>query len=271
MIERPTVVWELTRACELDCVHCPNGDDHVRSVNELTTFDAYKLVDQVVKLEPRRFIISGGDPLTRDDVFQLVDYARRRGLLSSIALAPTTRVNAEAIARLRRNGLSRIIVSLDDVVASRHDELRGVPGSYRRTRIAIDMAQAAGIDVEVSTLVRSGRIELLPDLFELVEGVGAVAWNLYLPVTLRSDSGSELSLTDAEVALVESLAVALRARSGMEVRIVTPPSASRDEVVFITAEGFVRRSEFFPINAGDLRRESLPAIYRRSEYLRAQG
>src|SRR5436190_2036076 len=82
----PIVMWELTRSCHLQCMHCTAGAQSRRSPLELTTYEAYKTSDQVVPLAPRELIITGGGPLERADVFQLTDYARRRGIRPAMTL-----------------------------------------------------------------------------------------------------------------------------------------------------------------------------------------
>lgn len=254
MRQQTTVIWELTRACELNCRHCPHPTKRVRGPHELTTYEAYNLVNQVVELAPKRFIISGGDPLTRDDVYQLVDHARRRGLKPSVALSPTANATTEAIARLRRNGLSRIIVSLEAPAAERHDVSCGVPGSYMRTLHIIGTALISGIDVEVNTLVTRDNLPILDAIYERVERLGVVAWNLYLPVP---QAGVE-SLSAGEVSQVQTIIERLRIHGLTDIRLMDPAVPT----VFITSEGYVRDGEFVRGNIGDLRRKSLAQICR---------
>ncbi len=252
----PTVIWQLTRACELQCRHCPHPEDRSRSPRELSTYEAYCLVNQVVQLAPQRFIISGGDPLTRDDVYQLVDHARRRGLKPAITLSPTANATADAIARLRRNGLSRIIVSLEGASADSHDAPCGVPGSYRRTLHIIGTALTSGIDVEVNTLVTSDNLPILDAMYDRIERMGVVAWNLYLPVP--HPGGGLPPLSDTETSQVSALAERLRGHGLTEIRLMDPSAPT----VFITSEGYVRNGEFQSAGSGDLRRNSLAAICR---------
>lgn len=252
MKQQPTVVWELTRACELQCRHCPHPLDRSRSPRELTTYEAYCLVNQVAKLSPKRFVISGGDPLARGDVYQLVDHARRRGLSPALTLSPTANATTEAIARLRRNGLARIIVSLEGASADSHDTSCGVPGSYRKTLHIIDTALCSGIDVEVNTLVSRYNITTLDAIYDRIERLGAVAWNIYFPVPNRSIG----ALSDDEVSYVNAIAESLRLRGLTEIRVIDPAVRT----VFITSEGQVRNGEFVTTNSGDLRRESLASI-----------
>jgi MoaA/NifB/PqqE/SkfB family radical SAM enzyme len=250
----PTVIWQLTRACELHCRHCPHPEDRSRSPRELSTYEAYCLVNQVVQLAPQRFVISGGDPLTRDDVYQLVDYARRRGLRPAITLSPTANATADAIARLRRNGLSRIIVSLEGPSADSHDASCRVPGSYRRTLHIIGTALTSGIDVEVNTLVTRDNLPILDAMYDRIERLGVVAWNLYLPVR---HTGVE-PLSTADVSLVRAVVERLRGHGLTEIRLMDPAVST----VFITSEGYVRNGEFVSANSGDLRRTSLTQICR---------
>jgi MoaA/NifB/PqqE/SkfB family radical SAM enzyme len=254
MKQQPTVIWELTRACELQCLHCPHPSDRSRSPRELTTFEAYCLVNQIVQLSPKRFVMSGGDPLARGDVYQLVDHARRRGLNPVLTISPTANATTDAITRLRRNGLSRIIVPLEGASADSHDASRGIPGSYRRTLHIIGTALCSGIDVEVNTLVTRENLGILDAIYDRIERLGVVAWNVYLPVP----HAGVRPLNEAEISQVSAIAERLRVRGLTEIRIMDPGVST----VFITSEGQVRNGEFVTTNSGDLRRDSLTQICR---------
>ena len=121
----PTVMWELTRACDLHCRNCTIGATEFRSANELSTYEAYKTIDQIAALAPREFILTGGDPLERDDAGQIVNYALRRGLDPAFVASPTSQLTATAIEGLVRNGLTRIIFSIDGATAEVHEDVRG--------------------------------------------------------------------------------------------------------------------------------------------------
>jgi MoaA/NifB/PqqE/SkfB family radical SAM enzyme len=264
MTDRPTVVWQLTRACDAGCALCPQEEPAAKPA-ELTTFEAYRLVDQIVKLSPSRFVISGGDPLLRDDVYQLVDYARRRGLQSAVVLTPSATVTSEAISRLRRNGLSRVVVGLDDMVATRHDAMQHLSGAYRAALKRIEAAHASGIDVEVNTIVTTANVDRLVEIHDPLERLGVVAWNLYVFVPVRGHSTDAVLNAEQEQRLAATVAE-LRKRSNMEIRVIDPLA----EVVFITADGIVRRHELLPLDEGDVRRESLASIYNRGSHTRTQ-
>ena len=106
-----SVVWQLTRECDLGCKDCATTKVHAQTL-ELTTFEAYKTIDQIAAAKPKRFVISGGDPLARKDIFEIVEYARRRGLEPAVNVSPTRRLTAASINQLFRNGLRRLIFTL---------------------------------------------------------------------------------------------------------------------------------------------------------------
>ena len=139
----PTVMWELTRICDLHCRNCTIGATENRGANELSTYEAYKTIDQIAALEPRELIITGGDPLERDDVIQILNYARRRGLDPALVVSPTSQLTAVAIERLERNGLTRIIFSIDGPSPKVHQAVRGA-GTFAATLRAIRIAEMVG-------------------------------------------------------------------------------------------------------------------------------
>ena len=100
----PVVVWEVTRACGLHCQHCPMGAEPQRRPLELSTYEGYKTIDQIATLEPARFVISGGDPLEREDIFQFIEYAKRRGIEPVVALSPTSELTQQAMTSIARKG-----------------------------------------------------------------------------------------------------------------------------------------------------------------------
>src|SRR5689334_9768548 len=129
-VSRILVMWELTRACDLHCTNCSIAATGKRGAKELTTYEAYKTVDQIAALAPREFIITGGDPLARDDVFQIVDYARRRGLSPEVVLSPTTPLTSEAIEHLGRSGAAAGVFRIDGFTPAMHTAIQGVVGTF---------------------------------------------------------------------------------------------------------------------------------------------
>jgi radical SAM protein with 4Fe4S-binding SPASM domain len=286
---KPTVIWEMTRACDLACRHCPNPDHASPSSMELWTYEAYKTIDEIASVHPSRFVISGGDPLSRKDIGQIVDYAGRRSLDPIMALSPTANADEETIRNLRRHGLTRVIVSLDDATAEDHDTWRDVHGAFGSTLHLIGTALTAGLEVEVNTLVTRRNAEHLPALHRRLAGLGLSAWNLYLLVPLRGWSEAEVMTAD-EVERLFGIIGEMRSAQTLPIRVFEGPherryqvenaSARRDrdwadftgyvgiasegpeEVIFITHRGEVWPSEFLAIPAGNVRYSPLASIHR---------
>jgi len=284
----PVIVWEVTRACSLHCQHCPMGAEARRSPLELSTYEGYKTIDQIATLEPSRFVLSGGDPLEREDVFQFIEYAKRRGLDPAIALSPTPALTQEAMNEIAQKGASRIVMSLDDAAALRHDALRGVPGTFAATLDAIRWAREAGIAVEINTLISRRNAPHLSEILDLVTSLGADAWNLHFLVPVGGAKMVDV-LTAEETERVFDFID--RAAEQIAVRVVEAPHYLRHRVqktlskwpdfagyqadssapvathdargiVFISHSGEVRPSELLPLSAGNLRYRPLGAIFR---------
>src|SRR6476469_4189330 len=109
----PTVLWEITRSCALKCIHCDHADPSSGPASEeLSTYEAYKTIDQIVALRPAEFIITGGDPRARPDLDQIIDYARRRGLAPAVALSPSPNLTPEWLTKLRDSGARKVIFAI---------------------------------------------------------------------------------------------------------------------------------------------------------------
>ena len=127
--ERPFIaIWEATQACDLACVHCRASAQPLRSAFELSTVEAQLLIEQIAAMRVPVFVITGGDPLKRPDIFDLVEYATARGVRTSLTPSATPLLTRDAIAKLQRRGLARLAVSLDGSTAEIHDALRRVAG-----------------------------------------------------------------------------------------------------------------------------------------------
>jgi radical SAM protein len=181
--ERPfVVIWENTRACDLACVHCRAAAQPRRSQFELSTEEGYALIDEVAKIGPRVFVITGGDPLKREDTFDLIEYAKSKGLEPSLTPSATPLLTEAAVSRMKKRGLGRLAVSLDASRAELHDEFRRVPGSFDLTIRAIRQAAIEGIPVQVNTTVTRRTIDDLPQMVALLSDLNIVMWSVFFLV-----------------------------------------------------------------------------------------
>jgi MoaA/NifB/PqqE/SkfB family radical SAM enzyme len=112
-----TVIWEVTRACDLRCVHCRAEAQPWRDPDELTTAEGFRLLDEVRALQSPVFVITGGDPLKREDLFDLIAYGAKLGLSIAVTPSGTPLLNGQAVSQLRELGVRMMAVSLHAGVA----------------------------------------------------------------------------------------------------------------------------------------------------------
>src|SRR5438309_6824747 len=193
------VIWETTQACDLSCCHCRACAQSKRHPLELTTMEAEKLIRDVADLKPPIFILTGGDPLKRPDIFYVVRRAVAHGLHPAMTPSATPLLTPEAIAELKRAGLSRLAVSLDGSVPELHDAFRGVPGSYARTLQAIYWANQFGLPIQVNTSISRRNIHDLEEMAKLLKHFRLALWSAFFLVpTGRAQMDDLLSADEVE-------------------------------------------------------------------------
>ena len=179
------VYWETTLACGLACRHCRATAQAERNPLELTTEEGYRLLDEVIKFgRPYPHVVfTGGDPLNRPDLHELVRAATERGIGASLAPAATPLLTQEVMESLRDAGIQNISLSLDGSDAARHDGFRMVAGTFDKTLQAARWARAAGLPIQVNTLVTDETLEDLPAVYELLLGMDIMRWSLFMLIT----------------------------------------------------------------------------------------
>lgn len=177
------VFYELTRACDLVCLHCRACAQRLAAPGELSSELARSLIDRLAAFpEPPMLVLTGGDPLKRPDVFGLIEHAVASGLETAITPSATPLVTSEAIRRLRDAGIARLAVSLDGADAATHDRMRGVPGSFDHTLRILDEARAVGLPRQVNTTLIPANFDQITAMADLVEARGAVLWSVFFIV-----------------------------------------------------------------------------------------
>ena len=187
-------IWETTQSCGLACSHCRASAILRRDPGELTTEEGKRLLDQAAAMGTPIFILSGGDPLNRADLEELVRHGKGAGLRVGTIPAATPSLTRERILSLKRAGIDQIAFSLDGPAPALHDGFRGVPGSYARTIEAAAWVREAGVPLQINTCFAAWNFQYLEDMVELVRRLGVVFWEVFFLVPIgRGQSMQSLS------------------------------------------------------------------------------
>ena len=178
------IIWETTQACDLACLHCRASAQPEHNPSELTTEEGEDLLRQTAEMGTPIFILSGGDPLKRRDLYRLIHYGADRGLRMATIPAATDRLTEEVVARLKAAGLSQMALSLDFPTAELHDSFRGVPGAYAKTMKAVEWAHRHDLPLQINTTLCGESAPHLPAMADLVKKLGIVFWEVFFLVPM---------------------------------------------------------------------------------------
>ncbi len=178
-----TVAWEVTRACALKCVHCRAEAIPRRDPLELTTEEGFRLIDELKEIGGPILVITGGDPMMRRDVYDLISYgAKEKGMRVALSPSATALVTRKALAKAKECGLLRTHISVDGSNAAIHDAFRQSPGSFRRTVEILDTLSELGMSIQIGTTVSRFSLHDLPAIQEMISKYNVVMWNLFFLV-----------------------------------------------------------------------------------------
>ncbi len=184
------VFWETTKACELRCIHCRASAIESRSPEELTLDEAKKLFGQLAGFpRPPVLIITGGNPLIRDDIYELIKGASSVGLPVAVSPAVSQRLNLDSLVKMKSAGAKFMSISLDGLSLT-HEKIRGISGVYQGTLKAIKEGIESGITVQVNTAVMKINYLELPAVFKLIYDLGIKIWEVFF--LIQTGRGSEL-------------------------------------------------------------------------------
>ena len=297
-------IWETTQACDLACVHCRACAQPQRSTEELSTEEAFRLIDEIAAMAVPVFVLTGGDPLKRPDIFDIVRYASSRQVRISLTPSATPLLTRDAIQRLKEAGLARLAVSLDGPTAEIHDAFRKVAGSFQWTMDAVRWAREIGLPVQINTTITRHNLHQVHDVIALLEKLDITLWSVFflVPTGRGQDIGllsaeefeqvfeilhqtAQRALFDIKSTEAQHYRRYLLQRRTEERRQHSlrgermpqlAPGMTTDGIgramgindgkgfVFISHRGDVYPSGFLPISGGNVRRQSLAAIYRES-------
>jgi AdoMet-dependent heme synthase len=291
----------VTQACDLACVHCRACAQPKRNPLELSLDEGKRLIDEIAQMQVPVFVLTGGDPIKRPDLFELIRYATQAGVRVSLTPSATPLLTRQVIQQFKQCGLARLAVSLDGSHAQVHDEFRGMSGSFDRTMEAIEWANEIGLPVQINTTFSSRNVEDFDNIARLIERKRIALWSVFFLVpTGRGKIDDLLSAEEFEAVFAKLYKLSRRARFHIkttegqhyrryvlqqqvaERRSGTAPVAIAAEkvpdtigrapqglndgkgFVFVSHLGEVFPSGFLPLSAGNVRTESLNTIYRES-------
>jgi len=295
------VYWEMTQACGLACKHCRAEAMPSPHPLELNTEESKRFLKQLVGFgDPLpHLILTGGDPLSRKDIYPLIDYANGLGLEVSITPSATPELTNDAITKLKEHGIQSMGLSLDGSCAEKHDAIRAVPGTFERTMEAARHCGRLGLPIQVNTLVAEETADDLPAIYKLLRtSFPVMRWSLFFLISVgRGKALNEVTPEEGEAIMrwvfdlsmhapfavktteapsyrriaIEKMRSSGMAAPEMKTTSVYKGFQIRDGhgIVFVSHLGDIYPSGFLPLRCGNVKTGSLVEVYRSSEIFRA--
>ena len=285
------VIWEVTRPCALACRHCRAEAQPRRDPRELSTEEGKHFIDQVARATPGYFILTGGDPMMRPDIVELVSYARSKGLEVALSPSATPRFLNSDLKALHDAGLHRLSLSLDGASRETHDAFRGVKGTWDWTLAAMEACRSAGLEFQINTTFSRQNLGEFDAFVERMNVIHPAMWSIFLLVPTgrgKHDDlldGAELeSLFERLYALSRTAPYQIKTTEGQHYRRVAwqhwreekvgpPPRLGNTNdgkgFIFVSHIGEICPSGFLPLAAGNVRVEELIEVYRNAPLLKA--
>ena len=292
------VAWEVTQTCNLFCRHCRASSRPKSYEDELTTDEGYRLLEEISNFSRPIVILTGGEPLLRNDIFDLVSYGTKLGLPMALAVNGTL-LNEEVAKRLLDSRVRRIAISIDGASENTHDSFRGVNGAFDAAINGAKILRKVGIPFHISTTVTKKNSDDLPYILNLAQEIGACAFHLFMFVPLgRGKQLIEEGITAQEyekilnwyydtrkttkltlkVVCAPQYSRIWRMRAKDEKRISTPRAKVLDKIssrgcmagitfCFISSTGLLKPCGYIEKTVGDLRREEFKKLWEESSLL----
>ena len=289
------VAWELTRGCNLACVHCRASADRGPFPGELSTNECLRVMDEIASISKPVIILTGGEPLLRSDIFDLAKYGTNKGCRMVMATNGTL-ITGEAIKAMKASGIQRISISLDGPDAETHDAFRKVEGSFKGSLQGIEMAKKGDLEFQINTTITQANLHLIPDILRLAVDLGAIALHIFLLVPMgrgKELKDQEISGLDYEKTLhwfydqIDKVPLQLKAtcaphyyrilrqRAKKEGKKITPKEFGLDAMTrgclggisfcFISHVGQVQPCGYLEVNCGNVREMPFQEIWSSSE------
>jgi len=293
------VYWEMTQSCALACRHCRAEAISTPHPDELGFEEGVKFLRQIPGFgDPLpQLILTGGDPLARTDLYELIDEARRLNIAVSITPAATPALTREVLVKLQQHGVDGLGLSLDGSTADRHDSIRGVPGTFDRTMSALGWAQELGMPVQVNTLVAAETADDMPAIFEVLKPFGLARWSLFFLISVgrgkvlqplspeeaeklmgwihQTSRQAAFTVSTTEAPSFRRVALEKMREAGMTGEQIRKSGATRSYgirdghgIMFVSNTGDICPAGFLPLPVGNVRKDNVVEMYRDSPLFR---
>lgn len=292
------VYWEMTQACGLACRHCRAAAMPRCHPEELTHEESKNLLRQIAAFdEPRpHLILTGGDPLRRADLYDIIDEAVNLSLHVSITPSATPDLTNDTLVKLKAHGIESLGLSLDGSSAERHESVRGVAGCFDWTMDAIRNGGALGLPIQINTLVSQETVDDLPAIYRLLTELRISRWSLFFLIAIgrgqmlkpvSPEEGERLmewvfDLAGTAPFAIKTTEAPCYRRIALN-RLRSAPNKSEGRrnsvyqgfgirdghgIVFVSQKGDIFPSGFLPLKAGNVRHSQLVDVYRNSPLFR---
>ena len=289
------VAWEVTRKCNLNCVHCRAASEKGPYPGELGMDKCLEILDQIALVSMPIIILTGGEPLLREDVFDLTQHGTQLGLRMVMATNGTL-ITPEITKKMISSGIKRVSISLDGANALDHDEFRKVPGAFNAAMGGIGLLKKAHIEYQINTTVTKHNVHQTEKIFDMAVELGATALHIFLLVPTgraRDMVNQEIDSLEYEELLRwfckmrEKAPLHLKATCAPHYyRILRQEAHAKGEKVdfenygldavtrgclggtgfcFISHDGIIQPCGYLELNCGDLKKSSFGSIWQDSE------
>lgn len=183
--------WNVTRECNMKCTHCYINATETKLTNELTTSEGKQLIDQICQVSHPLLILSGGEPLLRPDIFELIKYGSSKGLKMGLG-SNGSLIDEKVAGKLKTAGITTVSISLDSNLPNQHDSFRSVAGAWEKAVNACKTLRKNNVLVQVNTTLTQQNYNQIDDIMTLAESIGVENFHLFFLVP----TGRGTKLTD---------------------------------------------------------------------------
>jgi len=291
------IFWEITSACNLNCGHCRSNYSRKPAPDELNTREVKSVIDKFLKFSRPLVILSGGEPLLREDIFDIASYITRKNIFACMATNGTL-LSEQAVKRIKGSGIKMVSVSIDGQNAELHDKAKGLEGAFQKTVEGVKLLNKFKIPFQINTAVSSQKIAEIKSLAGMAKKLKAKEMHMFFMVSTGHARDASCQARGAkfncESMLEEIISYSTNAKFPIRpicapffTRILLQKKVKIDKFVkkrggvkevyacaagrhtlWISSSGEVRPCGYAPISAGNLRQESPKEIWENSGIFR---